>query len=72
MQPTETKETIGNKENAKMLFLWYFVSVLFPVVCQSCNEYWLSDGYSFILKYCQFIDRKFVISQSESVDLQIF
>ena len=31
-QPTETKETIGNKENAKMLFLWSFVSVLFPVV----------------------------------------
>ena len=29
MQPTETKETIGNKENAKMLFLRYFVSVLF-------------------------------------------
>ena len=31
-----------------------------------------SQIYLVIVNYCSFIDRKFVILQSESVDLQIF
>ena len=45
MQQTETKETIGNKENAKMLFSWTFVSVLFLVKIEYSYLYWYSDGY---------------------------
>ena len=49
MQPTETKETIGNKENAKMLFLRHFVSVLFleKDICLYIN--WFSKGYKTIV-----------------------